>query len=183
MLFVLQYIIIVHVSNAPKGGSKMRYQEMSFGKKQKRISLIHMNKPMQNGVAGFITSRMFSDKIPIIVDNATEEECDYDFACLACGKNGLVPRIIMSREVYYDIKRGKLYARVILLHELGHYFCKHHLIQNENRDEERTKLASNDEASEEEIKADLFAVEYLGVECVGFSNTVVLYSCVALLTN
>ena len=144
----------------------MRYQEMSFGKKQKRISLIHMNKPMKNGFAGFITSRMFFDKIPIIVDNATEEECDYDFACLACGKNGLVPRIVMSREVYYDIKRGKLYARVILLHELGHYFCNHHLIQKENRDEERTKLASNDEVSEEEIKADLFAVEYLGVESV-----------------
>ena len=144
----------------------MRYQKMSFGKKQKRISLIHMNKPMQNGVAGFIASRMFSNKIPIIVDNATEEECDYDFACLACGKDGLVPRIVMSREVYYDIKRGKLYARVILLHELGHYFYNHHLIQKENRDEERAKLASNDEASEEEIKADLFAVEYLGVECV-----------------
>ena len=125
-----------------------------------------MNKPIQNGVAGLITSRMFSDKIPIIVDNATEEECDYDFAYLACGENGLVPRIVMSREVYYDIKRGKLYARVILLHELGHYFYKHHLIPNENRDEERSKLASHDEASEEEIKADLFAVEYLGVECV-----------------
>ena len=143
----------------------MRYQKMSFGKKQKRISLIHMNKPMQNGVAGFIASRMFSNKIPIIVDT-TEEESDYDFACLACGKDGLVPRIVMSREVYYDIKRGKLYARVILLHELGHYFYNHHLIQKENRDEERTKLASNDEVSEEEIKADLFAVEYLGVESV-----------------
>ena len=142
----------------------MRYQEMSFGKKQKRISLIHMNKPIQNGIVGLVTSRMFSDKIAIIIDNIPDEECDRDFACLACGKNGSVPRIIMSREVFYDIKRGKPYARFILLHELGHYFHQHHLIQNKYRDEERAELASNDEASEEEIKADLFAAEYLGIE-------------------
>ena len=125
-----------------------------------------MNKPMQNGIVGLVTSRIFSDKIPIIIDNIPDEECDLDFACLACGKNGSVPRIIISREVFYDIKRGKPYARFILLHEIGHYFHKHHLIQNKYRDEERAELASCDEASEEEIKADLFAAEYLGIEKV-----------------
>ena len=144
----------------------MRYQRMNFGEKEKRITLIHMSKPMSNGLGGMVISKIFSDNIPIIVDNKPDEECGYDFACFAWGKNGSVPRIKMSRELYYDIKRGKTYARLILLHELGHYFGNDHLITKEDRDEERVKIALKCEVSEEEIKADLFAAEYIGLESV-----------------
>ena len=144
----------------------MKYQKMSFGKKKKRISLYHMNKPLSNGVVGMATSDLFSDNIAVIIDNTPENERDYDFACLAWAENGAVPRIKMSEEVYYDIKRGKPYARMILLHELGHYFYNDHLMQTENRDVGRAELAFRGKLDEAERRADLFAIEYLGVNAV-----------------
>ena len=111
-----------------------------------------------------VISPLFSDKIAIMIDNTCGE--DYDFACLTCAENGLLHRIKMSKNVYYDIKRGKPYARMILLHELGHYFQNHHLVQNKQRDKERSELVSNGKLSEEELKADAFAVEFLGIKIV-----------------
>ena len=139
---------------------------MSFGKNKKRIFLYHMNKPISGGLVAMVTSNLFSDNIAVIIDNTPENERDYDFACLAWAKNGSTPRIIMSEKVYYDIKRGKPYARMILFHELGHYFHNDNLTQSKHSDEERFKLASQGIPNKVEIRADSFAVEYLGVEIV-----------------
>lgn len=144
----------------------MRYQTMHFGKKKNRISLIHMNKPLKGGLVGMVSSSIFNENIAIIVDETPEELRDYDFACLACGENGLAPRVMMTKEIYYDIKRGKPYARMILFHELGHYYNKDLSVHNPERDAERVKLTSEGTASIEEIKADAFAVNYLGVKNV-----------------
>ena len=144
----------------------MKFQVMNFGKGEKRITLVHLNKPLQGGVAGMLTSRLFSEKIAIVVDDTPSAKRDYDFACLACGENGSFPRIKLMREIYYDIKRGLPYARMVLFHELGHYFYKHHMNMNEYRDEKRKEFASNGKISKEEEEADLFAVEYLGSEVV-----------------
>jgi len=144
----------------------MRYQTMHFGKKKNRISLIHMNKPLKGGLAGMVSSSIFNENIAIIVDETPEELRDYDFACLACGENGLAPRVMMTKEIYYDIKRGKPYARMILFHELGHYYNKDLSVHNPERDAERVKLTSEGTVSIEEIKADTFAVNYLGAKNV-----------------
>jgi len=144
----------------------MRYQTMHFGKKKNRISLIHMNKPLKGGLAGMVSSSIFNENIAIIVDETPEELRDYDFACFACGENGAAPRVMMTREIYYDIKRGKPYARMILFHELGHYYNKDLSTHNPDRDAERVKLASEGIVSTEETKADAFAAEYLGSSCV-----------------
>ena len=144
----------------------MRYQSMHFGKKKNRISLIHMNKPLKGGLAGMVSSSIFNENIAIIVDETPEELRDYDFACLACGENGAAPRVMMTREIYYDIKRGKPYARMILFHELGHYYNKDLSTHNPDRDAERVKLTSEGTVSNEEIKADAFAVDFLGASCV-----------------
>lgn len=144
----------------------MRYQSMHFGKKKNRISLIHMNKPLKGGLAGMVSSPLFDENIAIVVDEAPEELRDYDFACLACGENGAAPRVMMTREVYYDIKRGEQYARMTLFHELGHYFNKDLSVHKENRDSERTRLVSAGKVSQEETRADSFAIEYLGSKYV-----------------
>ena len=125
----------------------MRYQSMHFGKKKNRISLIHMNKPLESGLAGMVSSPLFEENVAIIVDATPEELKDYDFACLACGENGAAPRVMMTREIYYDIKRGNPYARMILFHELGHYYNKDLSVHNANRDTEREKLASEGNVS------------------------------------
>lgn len=144
----------------------MRYHIMHFGKKKNKISLIHMNKPLKGGLAGMVSSSIFNENIAIIVDETPEELRDYDFACLACGENGAAPRVMMTREIYYDIKRGKPYARMILFHELGHYYNKDLSVHNLERDAEREKQASEGTVSTEETNADAFASEYLGVATV-----------------
>lgn len=144
----------------------MRFQTMHFGKKKNRISLIHMNKPLKGGLAGMVSSPLFNQNIAIIVDETPEELRDYDFACLACGENGAVPRVMMAKEIYYDIKRGKPYARMILFHELGHYYNKDLSTHNPDRDDEREKQALEGTVSLEETRADAFAAEYLGLATV-----------------
>ena len=143
----------------------MRYQIMRFGKK-KRISLIHLSKPLSNGFAGMVCSPLLADRIAIVVDPLEKERTEYDFACLAFGENGAFPRIMMTKEVYYDIKRGEPYARMILLHELGHYDRQDHLIPKADCDEERARLVSGGLVSEAELAADFFAAAYLGAEVV-----------------
>ena len=144
----------------------MRYQTMHFGKKKNRISLIHMNKPLKGGLAGMVSSSIFNENIAIIVDETPEEHRDYDFACLACGENGAAPRVMMNREIYYDIKRGKQYARMILFHELGHYYNKDLSVHKQERDAEREELVAEGIVSTEETKADAFASKHLGVDTV-----------------
>lgn len=143
----------------------MRYQVMRFGKKNK-ISLIHLSKPLQNGFVGMVCSPLFADRIAMVVDPLEKGRTEYDFACLAFSENGASPRIMMTKEVYYDIKRGAPYARMILLHELGHYARQDHLMQTADRDEKRALLVTKGLVSEAELAADFFAVEYLGTETV-----------------
>ncbi|MCH5323586.1 MAG: hypothetical protein J1E39_00080 [Eubacterium sp.] len=125
-----------------------------------------MNKPLSNGLAGMISSPLFKENVAVIVDDTPKDERDYDFACLACGENGVVPRVMMIRELYYDIKRGKPYARTALFHELGHYYNGDLLSSKEDRDKKRADLVVSGAVSEEELKADFFAASYFGKEFV-----------------
>lgn len=100
---------------------KLKYNRMYFGSKKNRITFVHLNKPWKLGLAGMVTSPLFEEKIAVAVDNTPMDEADYDYACLACNRDGKSPRILMIPRVFYDIKRGSAEARTILLHELGHY--------------------------------------------------------------
>ena len=144
----------------------MKCLVMKFGKGDKRISLLHLRRPFGIGIGGMITSPMFKEQIPIVVKKRDDSDDEFNLAYLAVGKGGLLPRIVMSEEVFYDVKRGKPYARMILMHELGHFIHKDHLVQNAQRDEERAALTARGQVSEEELGADAFAVEYLGLETV-----------------
>ena len=144
----------------------MKCLVMKFGKGDKRISLLHLRKPFGIGIGGMVTSPMFKEQIPIIVKKQDDSDEEFNLAYLGVGKSGLLPRIVMSEEVFYDIKRGKPYARMILMHELGHFVRKDHLVQNAQRDEERAALTARGQVSEEELGADAFAVEHLGLETV-----------------
>ena len=149
-----------------RSGGYMKCLVMKFGKGNKRISLLHMRRPFGIGIGGMVTSPMFKEQIPIIVQKQDDSDEEFKLAYLGVGKSGLLPRIVMSEEVFYDIKRGKPYARMILMHELGHFVRKDHLLPKDKRDEERTSLSASGQVSEEELGADAFAVEYLGLETV-----------------
>lgn len=144
----------------------MKYQTMFFGKKENRITLTHLNKPIKKGLVGMVSSPLFNDNIAIVIDNNTDESRNYDFACLAYTKNYATPLIMLENDVYYDIKRGKPYAHMILLHELGHYYHKNISNYIEENDADREQLVSIGKVSENEIHADSFAADYMGVDAV-----------------
>lgn len=144
--------------------SKNRHGSISFGKRNTRLIMSHMNKPIGKGLIGMVRSRLFPFPVAIIIDKTPIEDRDYSFACLACAKDGAAPRILMDRELFYDIIRGSNMARVILLHELGHC-CHEHLSSHaENRDQTRIDYASAGVVDPNELEADLFVATYLGKE-------------------
>lgn len=143
---------------------KHRLGSFSFGKGKGRFVFSHMNKPIGHGLIGMVRSNLFPYPVAIVIDDTQAEDKDYFFACLACAENGTVPRILIDRELFYDIIRGSNLARVILLHELGHYYHEHLSSQGENRDKARIDFASAGVVDPNELEADLFVTAYLGKE-------------------
>lgn len=143
---------------------KHRLGSFSFGKGKNRLVFSHMNKPIGHGLIGMVRSNLFPYPVAIVIDDTQAEGKDYSFACLACAENGTVPRILIDRELFYDIIRGSVVARVILLHELGHYQHQHLSHRVEDRDQVRTNLATAGDVDPNELEADLYAATYLGKE-------------------
>ncbi len=142
---------------------------MSFGKKHERITLIHMKKPIALGLVGMIQSPLFSENIALVIDSTPADERDYDFACLAYAAGVRYPRILMERELFYDVIRGAAEARTILFHEIGHYVnqdCANPDFSNESYRARRICTTEECLVTSFEAAADDFAVKYLGIEIV-----------------
>lgn len=55
---------------------RLKYNRMSFDRKEKRITFVHLNKPWKLGLAGVITSPMFQENIAVVIDDTPFEESD-----------------------------------------------------------------------------------------------------------
>lgn len=143
---------------------KNKHSTIAFGKGDHRLVLLHMNKPLRGGMIGMVKAKLLPFPVAIIIDETPADDRDYSFACLACAENGIAPRILIERELFYDIVRGSIEARVILLHELGHYFHQHLSQQIKDRDAVRIDCASSGFVDPNELEADQFVVAYLGRE-------------------
>lgn len=147
----------------------MKYQIIPFGKNENRIQFVHLKRPGRNGMAGMVISKLFKDKhIAIIVDDESTAY-DYEFACLSLTTDKSVSAIKMYKSIFYGIKQGNPIARMVLFHELGHYYYGD--LQGEKFDQEayqssREEAVKNGNVIEEELRADAFAVKYFGREYV-----------------
>ena len=144
---------------------KLDYQTMSFGKKGKRITITHLRKPIQYGLAGMASSKLFRQNIPLVIDDHADDRIDYDFACLAYSVEVDAVRILMDENIFYGIKRGEAMSRTILFHELGHYYHRHMRSSREEAeayDAKRMQMVSEGKIIRNELDADAFAAEYLG---------------------
>ena len=72
----------------------------------------------------------------------------------------------MKTELLNELRNEIPVAKVVLMHEIGHYCNSDVGNKEDNSDERRRKLVANNEVCPKEIKADAFAVEYLGKEMV-----------------
>ena len=142
---------------------KMKYSTMHFGTKKNKIRIVHLNKPIKNGVAGLIVSPLFPEPVGFFADDAARSDLDYALGCLAGGESGKAACVRLERDVFYDFKRGRPYARMILFHELGHHYHKDLVgLDAESYDATRFKTAETGKVMEMELKADAFAASYLG---------------------
>ena len=143
----------------------MQYQEIVFGKDENKITITLLNEMIEQRLAGMISSPLLKENIAIVITEAPEDG-DYSFACLGCGKDGVAPRVVMTEELLNELRNEIPVAEVVLVHEIGHYYNSDVGNNEDNSDERRRKLVANNEVCPKEIKADAFAVEYLGKEMV-----------------
>ena len=143
----------------------MEQRELKLGANENQITVTLLDETMGQGLIGMISSPMFKENIAIVIDKCNDP-FDYNFACLGCGENGVAPRVTMTEKVYDELKEELSVAEVILLHEIGHYYNSDVCKNEDNSDERRRQLVVKNEACPKEIKADAFAVKYLGKETV-----------------
>lgn len=143
----------------------MQYKQLEFGTDENKITITLLNKIMEQRLAGMISSPMFNENIAIVVED-NPKTIDYDFACLGYTKEKTVPRVMMKSEFFDDLKHGTPESRMILFHEIGHYANNDFLTNEGNVDAEREALVAENKVSKKEIKADAFAVSYLGKDVV-----------------
>lgn len=148
-----------------KKGNAMKDYTTIFGVEKDKIELTLLDEPMELGLVGMVSSELFGENIAIVVED-DPQTVEYDFACLGYTKAGTAPRVMMKKEFYEDLKNGTQEAKSILFHEIGHYANGDILANSGHEDEERERLVLQNKVSKKEIRADAFAVQYLGIECV-----------------
>lgn len=148
-----------------KEGESLQYKQLEFGTDENEITITLLSEVIEQGLAGMISSPMFNENIAIVICENPEDE-DYSFACLGCGKDGVAPRVVITEELLNELRNEIPVAKVVLMHEIGHYYNSDVGNNEDNSDERRRKLVVNNEVCPKEIKADAFAVVYLGKETV-----------------
>lgn len=143
----------------------MNYYTKSFGKEKEEITFTYMDEPIEHGLIGIASSAIFEENVAVVIDEKSGND-EFDFACLACGENGIAPRIIITREFYDEIKRDTYQSKTVLLHEIGHYINGDIGKGKGSCYEERINLVKQNKVSRKELKADEFAVHYLGKDIV-----------------
>ena len=143
----------------------MQYKEIEFGNDENKIKIMLLDEMMEQRLAGMISSPLFKENIAIVIIENPEDD-DYSFACLGCGKDGKAPRVVMTEELFAELKAEEPVAKVVLMHEIGHYHNSDVGNNEDNSDDRRRELVANNQVCPKEIKADAFAVRYLGKETV-----------------
>ena len=152
-------------NKAKNEGEIVQYREIEFGRDENKITVTLLDETMGQGLIGMISSPIFKENIAMVIVE-DPDSVDYNFACLGWAENGIAPRVAMTEKLYKELKAGVPVAKVVLMHEIGHYQNGDVTMDDDNSDERRSKLVANDEVCPKEIKADAFAVEYLGKETV-----------------
>ena len=143
----------------------MQYKELKFGENENQITVTLLDETMGQGLIGMISSPMFKENIAIVIVK-DPDSVDYNYACLGCGENGVAPRVAITEKIFDELKEEKTFAKVVLLHEIGHYYHSDIGNKEDNSDKRRRHFVTKNEACPKEIKADAFAVQYLGKQAV-----------------
>jgi len=143
----------------------LQYKELELGTDENKITITLLDGLMGLNLAGMISSSLFKETIAIVITE-NPEDADFSFACLGCGKDGVAPRVVMTKELLDELKNGIPVAKVVLMHEIGHYYNSDVGKNEDNSDDRRRNLVAQNKVCPKEIKADAFAIKYLGKDTV-----------------
>lgn len=142
-------------------GVNVQYKKIEFGSDQTKITITLLEESMGKGLIGMVSSPLFRENIALVVSE--EDETDgYTFAGLGYGKNNVAPRVLMTTELYNGLMAGCTMAKTAVMHEVGHYYNEDKGSDGNDCEEIRRKLVIQNKVCIKEIKADAFAVKYLG---------------------
>ena len=145
----------------------MKYKEIVFGEGDNKITITLLDGLMGLNLVGMISSSLLKETTAIVIAEKSEDD-DFSFACLGCGKDGVAPRVAMTKELIDELKNEVPVAQVVLMHEIGHYYNSDIGDNDDNSDDRRRNLVAQNKVCPKEIKADAFALEYLGKDIVIF---------------
>ena len=143
----------------------MQYNEIEFGNDENKITITLLEETLGKGLMGMLSSTILKENIALVTDEEHDDE-DYTFACLGCGKDGVAPRVLMTEELYNELKKQTPMGKTVVMHEIGHYYNSDVGHNEDNSEERRRNLVSQNMVCQKEIKADAFAVQYLGKDTV-----------------
>ena len=143
----------------------LNYKEFEYGIESNKITITLLDGLMGLNLVGMISSSLFKETVAIVIADKSEDE-DLSFACLGCGKDGVAPRVMMTDELLTEFKKNVPVAQVVLMHELGHYYNSDIGNNDDNSDDRRRNLVAQNKVCPKEIKADAFAIKYLGKDTV-----------------
>lgn len=143
----------------------MQYKEIEFCSEETKITITLLEEPIDKSLVGMVSSPIFKENIALVIDEDHDDE-DFTFACLGCGKDGVAPRVLMTEELYNELKKQTPMGKTVVMHEIGHYYNSDVGHNEDNSEERRRNLVSQNMVCQKEIKADSFAVQYLGKDTV-----------------
>lgn len=143
----------------------MQYKEIEFGNDESKITITLLDQTMGQGLIGMVSSPMFKENVAIVIVE-DPDSVDYNFVCLGWAENGVAPRVAMTEELYEELKAEVPVAKVILMHEIGHYYNDDNKKYEDNSDDRRREFVLQNKVCHKEINADAFAVRYLGKDTV-----------------
>ncbi len=145
----------------------LNYTYNTYSNGESEIAVVVFNKPYESNIIGFVMSDLFESMIPLVLVETNEDAVD--FAALGCAEGGKHPRISFDKEYYADLQNLTDEIITIIFHELGHLNNGDLTNGNFNFEAyhtERTQVADANGVLPMELKADDFAVAFLGREVV-----------------
>ncbi len=152
----------------------LNYTHNTYSNGETEITVVVFNKPYESNIIGFVMSDLFESMIPLVLVETNEDAAD--FASLGCAEGGKHPRISFDKGYYADLQALTDEVVTIIFHELGH--LHHRDLTNGNFSfeayhDERTQTADANGVLPMELKADDFAVAFLGREVVVAGLTII----------
>ncbi len=142
-------------------------QTITLGNEGKEISVLLLKEEIGHGLIGMITSKLFPGNVALVAVTGSPEDTDFNIGYHGHSRDGKSERIGLDEKLIDGLRTKSDESLFVLLHELGHLVNKDVVAVGEDFErynQTRIEKVKSGEVMEMELRADSFAVEYLGIQ-------------------